>query len=84
MAESEVLTRENAAPKNILPTGRKVGVMPVRGSGRYRLGYVDSKPGALPAEYQGEYTGIHYAEQALQRFVTLFWDMSDNEQKKKK
>jgi hypothetical protein len=82
--QTQVLTRSTALPKNILPTGRQVGVVPVRGSKFYELSYVDGKPGTLPKEYQSRYTGIRYAENELKRFVTDFWDLSDKQTVKKK
>jgi hypothetical protein len=84
MAEIEVLTREKAAPQNILPTGRTVGVLPIKGSGRVKLSYVDGKPGDLPAEFKGEYTGRSMAMRDLARFVNLLWDVSDDQKPKKK
>lgn len=85
MAESEVevLTRDKAVPQNILPTGRKVGPIPVRGSSMFTIGYVDDKPGKVPEEYQGRYTGIKQAEKDIQRFVRELWDVSDNAKQKK-
>lgn len=84
MAETEILTREKAAPQNILPTGRTVGLAHVRGSGRYKLAYVDGKAGELPKEFAGEYTGINAASRDLARFVSTLWDISDEASKKKK
>ena len=84
MAEnSEVLTRDKAEPQYILPTGRTVGPIPVRGTAFYTIGYVDGKPGKVPEEYQGNYTGIRKAEKDVQRFVRDLWDVSDKAQTKK-
>jgi len=83
MAESEVLTRDKAIPENVLPTGRKLGILPVKGSGRYMLAYVDGKPGSLPDQYTGTYTGVSQAERDLKRFVSALWDVSDKATKKK-
>lgn len=83
MAESEVLTRDAAIPKNVLPTGRALGIVPVKGAGRYMLSYVDGKPGSLPDQYTGTYTGISQAERDLKRFLNDLWDVSDKATKKK-
>lgn len=84
MAESsEVLTRDKAIPDNILPTGRKVGPIPVRGTAFFTIGYVDGKAGKVPEEYQGNYTGIRQAEKDIKRFVRELWDVSDKAQSKK-
>lgn len=83
MEESEVLTKDKAVPQNILPTGRKVGMVHSKGSGRVTIGYVDGKPGKLPEEYQGEYTGLSQAERDIKRFVKALWDVSEKAQTKK-
>jgi hypothetical protein len=83
MAESEVLTRDKAIPQNILPTGRKLGVVPVKGKGLYALAYMDEKPGSLPDQYKGTYTGLSQATKDLKKFVHDLWDVSDQATKKK-
>jgi hypothetical protein len=84
MEESEVLTRDKAIPHNVLPTGRKVGIVPVKGSGMVTIAYVDNKQGgSIPDRYTGRYTGLSMANKDLKKFVTEFWDLSDSSQKKK-
>jgi len=82
-AIDEVLTKEKALPLNILPTGRKVGVAHVRGTGMYELKYVDGKGGEVPDEYKSRYTGTHYAMAAAKKFVKELWDISEKASKKK-
>lgn len=81
--DTEVLTSEKAIPLNILPTGRKVGYVPVRGLNMYELRYVDGKPGALPEECNGRFTSIKLAEQAIRNYVSGLWEISDRSGKKK-
>jgi hypothetical protein len=83
MAEVEVLTRATSVPQNILPTGRQVGIKHTRGVGMYEIKYIDGKPGDLPDEYKGRYTGIQFAEKSIKRLVNTFWDISDKAAKKK-
>lgn len=82
--DSEVLTRDKAVPHGILPTGRKIGVIPVRGVTMYQIGYVDGKPGTIPDEYSSKFTSIVYAEREAHRFVSDFWDVSDKASSKPK
>jgi hypothetical protein len=84
MDEVNILTREASVPKNILPTGRQVGIGHVRGIGMYEIKYVDGKPGELPDEYKSKFTGIMSAEKTLKRLVNAFWDISDKASFKKK
>jgi hypothetical protein len=83
MAENEVLTRDAAIPERVLPTGRKLGVLPVKGAGMFTIHYVDGKPGMLPEKYSGRYTGLLAAEDALEKFLHELWDVSDSATKKK-
>jgi len=83
MAENDVLTKDTAAPKNVLPTGRKLGIVPVKGSGHVQITYVDGKPGSLPERYTGRYTGMTSAEKDLKQFVNDLWEISDKATKKK-
>jgi hypothetical protein len=83
MAENEVLTRDKAIPEYVLPTGRKLGIVPVRGSGHYQIAYVDGKPGSLPEKYAGRYTGQARAKRDLELFLNDLWDISDKATKKK-
>lgn len=82
--EVNVLTRDKAVSQNILPTGRKVGVTPVRGTAFVSIGYVDGKPGKVPDEYQGMYTGIAQAQKDINKFVNELWNVSDNATKQAK
>jgi hypothetical protein len=84
MEENEILTRDKAAPLGILPTGRKVGVTHSRGVGMYELKFTDEKGGELPDEIKGRFTGIHYAQKELKRYVEAMWDISDNAARKNK
>lgn len=84
MEENEVLTKEKAAPLGILPTGRKVGVKHTRGVGMYEIKFDDDKGGEVPDELKGRYTGIHYAQRELKRYVEAMWDMSDSIARKNK
>ena len=80
MVESEtpvVLTREAASKEGVLPTGRKVGIVHVKGTSMYELAYVDSKGGPISDEYRGRFTSLHYAQRELQRYVDDLWDISD-------
>lgn len=84
MAESEVLTRDKAIPENILPTGRKLGIVPVKtGHGLYEITYTDGKGGVVPNDLVGRFTGTRWAQDALNRFLEEMWDMSDKASKKK-
>jgi hypothetical protein len=84
MDENELLVREKAAPLNITPTGRKLGVIPVKGSNMYRVAFVDGKAGDLPDAYAGKYTALHYATAAMKDYVSKFWDQSEASQSNKK
>jgi hypothetical protein len=88
MAESdtatEVLTRAKGLKEQLLPTGRKLGVVPVRGLSMYQLAYSDGKGGEIPDEYKSKFTSYAYAQRELNRFLVDFWDVSDRAQSKKK
>lgn len=80
MEETElatVIVRAPSVEDNVLPTGRKVGVVPVRNTTMYKLDYVDGKGGEMPDEYKGRFTSLRYAETELRRFVNALWDVSD-------
>ena len=76
-SNNEVLTREKAIPEGVTPTGRKLGVFPVKGTALYEIKYVDNKPGSIPFEYDGFYTGLIHAQRDLDRFLGKLWDASD-------
>jgi len=78
----KVLSREDSIAKNITPTGRKLGVVPVPGTALVRVKYVDNKQGDLPAELNSPFTGFHYAQKAIHAYLTRFWNKSDNATKK--
>ena len=80
--EEVVLKREDAIPKLITPTGRKVGAIHIPGTAMYRLGFVDGKPGDLPFRYSGTYTGLQRALMDAKAYVTAFWDTSDSKKSK--
>lgn len=84
MEENEVLTRAECAKANVLPTGRKLGVLPVRHTAMYQINYVDGKGGELPSECKSRFTSIRYAENELSRFVNSLWDVSDKASSKSK
>lgn len=77
------LGREHAIKEGFTPTGRKVGVGLVANTALYRLQYVDSKPGKLPAPYDGMYTRVEYAAADLKRYLEEFWDTSERAGAKK-
>lgn len=80
MVENEaptVITREPSIADNVLPTGRRLGVVPVRNTAMYQINYVDGKGGELPDDYKGRFTSIRYAQNELSRFVASLWDVSD-------
>ena len=80
MAESDlpqVISRQPSVEDGILPTGRQVGVVPVRNRAMYQLSYIDGKGGELPDEYKGMFTSLTYAYTALRRFCNDLWDVSD-------
>lgn len=80
MAEAEmkeVLQRQPSIENGVLPTGRRVGVVPVRNRAMYQLAYVDGKGGELPDEYKSNFTSIAYAQKALFQFCNDLWDVSD-------
>lgn len=80
---AEVLTRETAIPNLTSPTGRKFGVrqFPPNPS-LYEVVFVDSKPGEIPAVFNNHrFTKRKYAEDALLKYLTEFWDTSDSKKK---
>lgn len=82
MAEVEVLTRDKAIREGVLPTGRKVGIVPIRGYNLYEIKYIDGN-GEIPDAYKSRYTALHYADKELKRFLNDFWDISDKATRKK-
>ena len=84
MAENKVLTRDEAIPNNILPTGRKLGIFPVKSTGMFSIKYDDDKNGgSIPNRYNGKYTGLSQAKRDLIKFLNELWDVSDSSTKKK-
>jgi hypothetical protein len=80
----EVLTRKKGLREGIMPTGRKLGVVPDRQMALHWVQYVDGKGGTLPYELQGSFTGRMKAQQALDEFLVKFWDISENASRKPK
>lgn len=78
-----VLSREDAISKYMTPTGRVLDIVPVRGLGMFRITFVDEKPGKLPDEISGMYTGVAHAKSALLRYLNAFWDLSDENARSK-
>jgi hypothetical protein len=76
------LTREYGLAHNITPTGRKLGIVAVVGTGSCRIKFVDSKPGDLPEELSGLFTGFPFAQKTLNKYLNRFWDTSDKATKK--
>lgn len=80
----EVLTRDKAVPKGILPTGRTIGIKAIKGSGLFEIKYIDDKPGDVPDKYAGKYTGLTQATRHMNEFLNDFWDLSDKSASRKK
>lgn len=78
MEENEVLTKDKGLKENLLPTGRKLGIVLVPGTSLYRIKFVDNKQGDVPQEYSGKYTSRVYAEKDLKDYVESFWTMSES------
>jgi hypothetical protein len=79
-----VLTRETALPLFTSPTGRSFKIQPwLTNPGLYEIAYSDKKPGEMPRELVGKlYTSRKRAEEALTKYLTEFWDLSDSNKKK--
>jgi hypothetical protein len=83
ISEDEVLTREVGIRNNVLPTGRKLGVVPDRQHGLFWIRWIDGKQGGIPDEIASAWTSPARAQEAIQNYVTRFWNISDNSTKKK-
>lgn len=81
---AEILTRKVCEPKNILPTGRVLGTVPIPGTSMCRIAFVDGKGGPVPDELKGFYTSASYALGRIAKFVALFWEASDAAQAKQR
>lgn len=77
--------REMAMREGYTPTGRKLGVSIVKGTSLYKVVYVDDKPGPRELTDHGldsMWTKPEMANEALQKYLKAFWDMSDSTVKK--
>jgi hypothetical protein len=75
---TDTLTREFGLANYTTPTGRKLGVVTEEyNPALLKIVYTDSKPGDLPDNLKGYYTRRHLAHDALMKYITAFWDMSD-------
>jgi hypothetical protein len=83
-SEVEVLNRVQGLKEGILPTGRKVGIVPVPGTSMYELRYTDGKPGQVPERYNSRFTSQVWANKFKESWLTEFWDMSDQQAAKLK
>ena len=77
------MNREESIKNYITATGRKVGTVPVPGSGLWKIRYADGKPGPVPEKWQGRYTSGLNAQQAALVFVTETWDVAEEHTKKR-
>ena len=82
--KEEILTSEKGMKENLLPTGRKLGVVPVKGFSMYKIAYVDGKGGEIPAQYASNFTTLTYATRELKRFLFDLWAVSDKVSSKRK
>jgi len=73
---TEVLTRQEAIGKDLLPTGRKVGVVSVPGTAMLKIAFLDG-PGTLPDKYAGKFTSRIRAGVEMKKYLAEFWDVSD-------
>jgi hypothetical protein len=74
----EVLNKEYGMLNNISPQGRKLGWIPLESNpSLLEIHFVDDKGGRVPDELGGLWTGARQAQEAIQIYLTKFWDTSD-------
>ncbi len=77
--------REQAIAQGYTPTGRKLGIAVVKGTSLYKVFYVDDKPGTREISEMGldsMWTKPEFAEEAMRKYLTEFWNMSEAAAKK--
>lgn len=82
---TDILTREEAIPKNTAPNGRVLGWIPLEHNpSMLVISFVDGKGGEVPEGLQGLWTGMRQAQEAITQYLIKFWNISDKQDPKKK
>jgi hypothetical protein len=83
---SELLTRSTAVKDNRDPRGIQWGIFPQTGRGLFLVfatkqgnegKVVEDRKYDVPAECAGEWTAIHKAQAAIEKYLSAAWDMSE-------
>lgn len=81
---SILLTRDLAMAQGYTPTGRKIGIVALSGYNLYRVQFVDNKAGPKDiAEIDSMFTRAEYAKEAMDKYLTAMWEMSDAASRKR-